>query len=120
MRSFAAVTAWLVCFAILNVMVKGLSDRWSAGGFAAAVVRMVQSPVIYFAGALYLICALLYFYALGRLPLSIAGPTFNILGVVTTSVLGFTVFNETLSSTKLAGIVVCLLGTILIFYSTPK
>ena len=118
MSTFAPILVWLACFASLNVIVKQLSNSTFKGGLLEGLLAMVGSPVLYLAMALYAACALLYFYSLTRLPLSTAGPVFMVLGVVTTSALGFTVFDEPVGSVKLAGIFICLVGTALIFYET--
>jgi len=104
------VAAWLICFTVLNVLVKGLSLTVAPDDLLDQALGLLKSPILYVA------CALLYFLALSRLPLSTAGPAFMVLGVVTTAILGAAVFGESLGFPKLFGIGVCILGTGLIFY----
>lgn len=110
------VAAWLICFTVLNVLVKGLSLTVAPDDLLDQALGLLKSPILYVAGVLYVACALLYFLALSRLPLSTAGPAFMVLGVVTTAILGAAVFGESLGFPKLFGIGVCILGTGLIFY----
>jgi multidrug transporter EmrE-like cation transporter len=118
MSAFAPILGWLACFATLNVLVKRLSYSVSDGTLLESLAAMMKSPLLYLAGMLYVACALLYFFSLARWPLSTAGPVFMVLGVVTTGVLGFSVFDEPVGLAKLAGILVCLAGTGLIFYGS--
>ena|SRR5215469_10576489 len=110
------VAAWLICFTVLNVLVKGLSLTLASGNLLEQALGLLKSPILYIAGVLYVACVLLYFLALNRLPLSTAGPAFMVLGVVATAILGAAVFGESLGFPKLLGIGVCILGTVLIFY----
>jgi multidrug transporter EmrE-like cation transporter len=120
MSTFAPIVGWLACFAVLNVLVKGLSLSAFNGSLLQGVLAMAKSPTLYVAGILYVACALLYFFSLSRLPLSTAGPVFMVLGVVTTGILGFSVFGEPVGTAKLMGIAICLAGTALIFYDTAQ
>ena len=117
---FSPVAAWLICFSVLNLLVKGHLLGIVTGNLFEQALGLLKSPVLYVAGILYIACALLYFLALNRLPLSTAGPGFMTLGVVTTAILGAAVFGESLGSLKLLGIVVCILGTVLIFYDSSR
>src|SRR5215472_7668584 len=85
---------------------------------AQAGARLVQISNPLCCRVLYVACALLYFLALNRLPLSTAGPAFMVLRVVTTAILGPAVFGESLSFPKLLGIGICILGTVLTFCDT--
>ena len=114
------VAAWLICFTVLNVLVKGLSLTVASGSLLERAPGLLKSPNLYVAGILYVTCALLYLLALSRLPLSTAGPAFMVLGVVTTAILGAAVFGESLGFLKILGIGVCILGTVLIFYDAGR
>ena len=114
--TLAPIALWLVCFTVLNILVKTLSRSLPTGRVFEQALVMAQSPVFYVAGFLYVACALLYFVSLSRLPLSTAGPVFMILGVATTVIIGASVFGETLNSLKLLGIIICLAGVGLVFY----
>jgi multidrug transporter EmrE-like cation transporter len=114
------IAAWLVCFTALNILVKALSLSVSTGSLFEQALAMAKSPTFYVAGVLYVVCALLYFLSLDRLPLSTAGPAFMILGVVTTAVIGSSVFGESLGLPKLLGMVVCIAGVGLIFYDSAR
>lgn len=117
---FSPVAAWLFCFTVVSVLVKDLSLTVATGSLIEQVLGLLKSPILYVAGVLYVTCALLYFLALSRLPLSTAGPAFMVLGVVTTAILGAAVFGESLGFLKVLGIGLCILGTVLIFYDTGE
>jgi multidrug transporter EmrE-like cation transporter len=119
-RNNFPVAAWLICFTVLNVLVKGLSLTVATGSLFEQASGLLKSPILYLAGILYVTCALLYFLAMNRLPLSTAGPTFMVLGVVTTAILGAAVFGEALGFLKVLGIGLCILGTVLIFYDAGR
>ena len=120
MRILVPIAGWLACFAVLSVLVKGLSHFAVKAGLIEDIVAIAKSPSLYLAGILYVACALLYFVSLSQLPLSTAGPVFMVLGVVTTAILGFSVFGEPIGLVKLLGIAICLAGTGLIFYGTEQ
>ncbi len=112
------IAAWLACFAVLNVIVKTLSLTISTESLLEQALSMAKSSTFYVAGILYVTCAFLYFLSLNRLPLSTAGPAFMILGVITTAVIGSSVFGEPLGFVKLLGMIVCIAGVGLIFYGS--
>jgi multidrug transporter EmrE-like cation transporter len=118
-RTLFPIAGWLICFAILNVFVKDIARRIFIGSLLDTLLNMARSPMMYVAATLYIACAFLYFLALSRLPLSTAGPVFMVLGVVTTTVLGFSLFGEQMSPLKLLGTGVCLLGTFMLLCGTP-
>jgi multidrug transporter EmrE-like cation transporter len=91
-----SIAAWLACFTVLNVLVKMLSLTISTGSLFERALAMAKSPSFYVAGVLYVACALLYFVSLNRLPLSTAGPAFMILGIITTAIVGSSIFGESL------------------------
>jgi len=117
---FYPIAGWLVCFVVLNILMKGLSLTTASDAFGEQAFSLLRSPIFYVAGVLYVSCALLYLLALNRLPLSTAGPAFMVLGVVTTAILGAGVFGESLGYLKLLGIIICVLGTVLICYDTAR
>ncbi len=114
------VIVWTLSFSVLNVVVKSLSS--SLGGLTATaqIEAMLRSPSLYAAGLLYGCCALLYFFLLGRLPLSVAGPMFMVLGIVITTAIGSLVFGESLGPQKTVGMLVCMLGMGLIYGSAQS
>jgi multidrug transporter EmrE-like cation transporter len=116
MRTLFPIAGWLICFTVLNVIVKDISQKVFSGSLVESLVAMTRLPQAYVAAVLYVACALLYFVALSRLPLSTAGPVFMILGVVTTIVLGFTFFGEQVTPIKLLAAGVCLLGTLIFLF----
>jgi multidrug transporter EmrE-like cation transporter len=115
--TFTAVAGWLTCFIALNIIVKNLSVSTADQSLFQQLLSIAKSPILYVAGVLYVTCALLYFLALGRLPLSTAGPMFMVLGVASTALIGFFVFGETVSTMKLAGLAFCLFGIGMLFLS---
>jgi multidrug transporter EmrE-like cation transporter len=117
---FSPIVAWLACFTALNILVKALSLTVLRGSLLERAVTMAKSPSFYVAGVLYVACALLYFLSLNRLPLSTAGPAFMILGVVTTAIIGSSVFGESLGFLKILGMIVCIIGVGLIFYDSAR
>jgi multidrug transporter EmrE-like cation transporter len=101
-------------------MVKRLSLAVAADSLLGQALALLRFPLFYVAGLLYVTCAVLYFLVLNRLPLSAAGPTFMVLGVVTTAIIGVAVFAESINALKLFGILICLGGTALIFYDAAR
>lgn len=118
MRTLFPIFGWLICFVVLNIIVKDVSRKIFSGGLIESVFGMISSPLIYVAAVLYLSCAMLYFFSLSRLPLSTVGPVFMILGVVTTTVLGFVLFGEHVTKIKLLGAGVSLVGTLILLFAT--
>jgi len=118
--TFLLTAAWLVCFTVLNVLVKRLSLAVATESLFLQALALLRSPVFYVAGLLYVTCAVLYFLVLHRVPLSAAGPAFMVLGVVTTAIIGSAVFGESINALKLFGILICLGGTALIFYDAAR
>jgi multidrug transporter EmrE-like cation transporter len=117
--TFGTIAGWLTCFVILNILVKNLSLSTSRESFIEQVLAMAKLPTFYMAATLYGSCALLYFFALSRLPLSTAGPMFMVLGVVSTTLIGISIFGETMAPLKLAGLAVCLTGIGMLFFNAP-
>jgi multidrug transporter EmrE-like cation transporter len=120
MAIFLPIAAWLACFTAVNILVKALSLTVSTGSLFERALAIAKSPTFYIAGVLYVACALLYFISLTRLPLSTAGPAFMTLGVVTSAVIGSSVFGESLGPLKLLGMIVCIAGVGMIFYDTVR
>lgn len=116
--TFAVIAGWFACFVVLNVLVKNLSLSIAHGSLAEQAISGLRNPTLYVAGALYVSCALLYFVALGRLPLSTAGPMFMVIGTVSTAIIGFVFFREPIGLVKAIGLCVCLLGIGILFLST--
>lgn len=76
-------------------------------------VKLLQSPAIWAGFLLYGIATILWFAVLSRLPLSVAYPLQS-LAYVLALLPAFFLFGESISATKLAGVVVILIGTYLI------
>lgn len=115
--TIVVIAGWLACFVVLNVLVKNLSLSIAHGSLIEQAISGLRSPKLYVAGTLYVSCALLYFIALGRLPLSTAGPMFMVIGVVSTAAIGFVVFHEPIGLVKAVGLGICLLGIAMLFLS---
>ena len=113
--SIAPIVAWIASFTALNVIVKSLSGSLGHLTAFGQMQAMLRSPWLYVAGVLYVCCALLYFFLLGRLPLSVAGPVFMVLGIVITTAIGAFGFGEPIGLQKSLGMAVCLVGLGLIY-----
>ncbi len=109
------VVAWIASFTTLNIIVKRLSGSLGHLSTIGQLQIMLRSPWLYIACVLYAFCALLYFFLLSRLPLSVAGPMFMVLGVVITAAIGAFGFGEPMGSEKLIGMTVCMIGLGLIY-----
>lgn len=116
--TYSGIFGWLTCFTVLNILVKRMSISVRLPSLLEDLLHMAQSPAFYIAGLLYVTCALLYFLMLSRLPLSTAGPLFMVLGIVSTTAIGFWVFGEAIGAMKIAGLAVCLVGIGMIMRGT--
>jgi multidrug transporter EmrE-like cation transporter len=114
------ITIWLTCFGLVNVFAKNLVDRLNPmqSGILNTLQDVLLAPRFYLIFVLYSSCAVLYFIALRIMPLSVAGPVFTILGAMTTSILGVWILGESLSSLKIVGIGLCILGIGLILWQS--
>lgn len=92
---------------ILGPISLTLADTWAAGLSAAL------NPFIWLGLLCYVISVAVWIVALSRVDVSLAYPMLSI-GYIVTAVAAATLFGEDLNPTRIAGIVVIILGVVLI------
>ena len=112
---YLIILLWIISFSCLNVIAKKIAANPPplSLGISKITLYMIKSGWLYILCFLYLLCAVLYLSALHLMPLSSAGPGFLIIGSIITTVMGAVFFGEPLSLIKMAGLVICVIGILL-------
>ena len=89
-------------------------EAHAAPGLLHAVLAQALNPWVVLAVFLYFLSFVNWRFVLARMDLGVAYPMMS-LGFIATFILGWWLFNEPLSPTRIAGIVVIIAGVFLLF-----
>lgn len=115
----AIIACWAASFCALSYGAKILVMRIPplGNGVSALARHLLLSGWTYLIFMLYGCCAVLYLAALRKMPLSIAGPVFLLLGSVLSLLLGVALLKESLSASQGVGCALCLAGIALMYWN---
>ena len=87
-----------------------------SGGILSIYVKILLSPCVFFGGFIYFLSLFIWFYVLSKVDLSFAYP-FLALSYVLVLVLSWLVLGESISTLRIAGVLIISGGVILVAMS---